>query len=115
MRPWIPLALAFYTAVAFAQNNEITIPADGLNIVAGQVTTITWTDPSSSTVTIKLQQAPITSTSGYVLACTWKDHPSPSATKNLLTFLGHSAGISASAMTATFTIPATVNSHQYTI
>jgi hypothetical protein len=82
MRPWMPLALAFYAAVAFAQSNQINIPASGLNIVAGQATTITWSDPSNSTVTIKLQQAPnITPTSGYVLACTWKDHPSPSATK----------------------------------
>jgi hypothetical protein len=71
MRPWMPLALAFYTAVAFAQNNKISIPAGGLSIVAGQVATIDWTDPSSSTVTIKLQQAPnITPTSGIVLACT---------------------------------------------
>ena len=71
MRPWMPLALAFYTAVAFAQNNKISVPAGGLSIVAGQVATIDWTDPSSSTVTIKLQQAPnITPTSGIVLACT---------------------------------------------
>jgi hypothetical protein len=72
MRPWIPLTLAFSAAVAFAQNNKINIPAGAstLNVVAGQVTTITWSDPSSSTVTIKLQQAPITPTSGYVLACT---------------------------------------------
>jgi hypothetical protein len=74
----MPLALAFYTAVAFAQNNTINIPAGGLNVVAGQDTTISWSHPSSSTVTIKLQQAPnITPTSGFVLACTWKDHPSP--------------------------------------
>jgi hypothetical protein len=80
----MPLALAFYTAVAFAQSNKINIPAGGLSIVAGQVTTITWSDPSNSTVTIKLQQAPnITPTSGFVLACTWKDHPSPVVTKNL--------------------------------
>jgi hypothetical protein len=86
MRLWMPLALAFYTAVAFAQNstnNIINIPANGLNVVAGQTITITWSDPSSSTVTIKLQQTDITPTSGFVLACTWKDHPSPSATKNL--------------------------------
>jgi hypothetical protein len=86
MRPWIPLTLAFYAAVAFAQNNKINIPAGAstLNVVAGHVTTITWSDPSSSTVTIKLQQAPnITPTSGYVLACTWIAHPSPPATKNL--------------------------------
>lgn len=86
MRLWMPLALAFYTAVAFAQNstnNIINIPANGLNVVAGQAITITWSDPSSSTVTIKLQQTDITPTSGFVLACTWKDHPSPSATKNL--------------------------------
>jgi hypothetical protein len=72
MRPWIPFSLAFYAVVAFAQNNKINIPAGAstLSIVAGQLTTITWSDPSSSTVTIKLQQPPITPTSGFVLACT---------------------------------------------
>jgi hypothetical protein len=85
MRLWIPLTLAFYAAVAFAQNNKINIPAGAstLDVVAGKELTITWSDPSSSTVTIKLQQAPITPTTGYVLACTWKAHPSPSATKSL--------------------------------
>jgi hypothetical protein len=43
-------------AAAFAQNNAINIPAGGLQVTAGQSFTITWTDPSSSTVTIKLQQ-----------------------------------------------------------
>lgn len=83
MRLWIPFTLAFYAVVAFAQNNKINIPAGAstLSVVAGQVTTITWSDPSSSTVTIKLQQNPITPTSGFVLACTWKAHPSPSTTK----------------------------------
>lgn len=71
MRAWTPLILAFYAALAFAQNNKINIPAgqSTLTVVAGQLTTITWTDPSSGTVTIKLQQPPITPTSGYVLAC----------------------------------------------
>lgn len=43
-------------AAVLAQNNAINIPAGGLQVTAGQPITITWTDPSSSTVTIKLQQ-----------------------------------------------------------
>jgi hypothetical protein len=74
MRAWTPLILAFYAAFAFAQNNnKINIPAgqNTLQVISGQSLTITWTDPSSGTVTIKLQQAPnITPDSGYVLACT---------------------------------------------
>jgi hypothetical protein len=72
MRAWTPLILAFCAAFAFAQNNKINIPAgqNTLTVIAGQLTTITWSDPSSGTVTIKLQQAPnITPESGYVLAC----------------------------------------------
>jgi hypothetical protein len=70
MRAWTPLILVFYAALAFAQNNKINIPAgqNTLTVVAGQPTTITWTDPSNGTVTIKLQQPPITPDSGYVLA-----------------------------------------------
>jgi hypothetical protein len=65
-----PLILALFTALAFAKNNVINIPHNGLNVVANAGTTITWTDPSSGTVTIKLQQAPgITADTGYVLAC----------------------------------------------
>jgi hypothetical protein len=66
------LVLALFTAFAFAQNNLINIPAGSstLIVVANALNTITWTNPSSGTVTIKLQQAPnITPDSGYVLAC----------------------------------------------
>lgn len=73
MRSWTPLTLAFYATFVLGSNN-INIP-DGqatLLVNAGQATTITWDDPSSGTVTIKLQQAPnITPDSGYVLACTF--------------------------------------------
>jgi hypothetical protein len=70
MRAWAPPILAFCAALAFAQNNnQISIPAGGLVVNAGQPLTIDWTDPSSSTVTIKLQQAPITPDSGVVLDC----------------------------------------------
>lgn len=80
MRAWTPLILAFYAALAFAQNNnKINIPAgqNTLTIIAGQLTTITWTDPSSGTVTIKLQQFPITPDGGYVLACMFQPFPCP--------------------------------------
>lgn len=72
MRAWTPLILAVCAAFAFAQNNQINIPTgqNTLTVVAGQLTTITWANPSSGTVTIKLQQAPnITPDSGLVLAC----------------------------------------------
>ena len=74
MRAWTPLTLAFYATLTLAltnstQNNSINIPAgqSSLSVTAGQLTTITWRNPSSGTVTIKLQQAPITPDSGYVL------------------------------------------------
>lgn len=72
MRAWTPLILAFCAAFAFAQNNQISIPAGQttLTVTAGQPLTIDWTNPSSGTVTIKLQQAPnITPDSGVVLDC----------------------------------------------
>jgi hypothetical protein len=75
MRAWTPLILAFYATLTLAQNNStennaINIPAgqSTLTVIAGQLTTITWSDPSSGTVTIKLQQQNITPDSGYVLA-----------------------------------------------
>jgi hypothetical protein len=79
MRAWTPLILAFYAALAFAQNNKINVPAgqNTLTVIAGQLTTITWTDPSSGTVTIKLQQPPITPGGGYVLACVFQPFPCP--------------------------------------
>lgn len=79
MRAWTPLILAFYAALAFAQNNKINVPAgrSTLTVIAGQLTTITWTDPSSGTVTIKLHQPPITPDGGYVLACMFQPFPRP--------------------------------------
>ena len=71
MRPWTPLTLAFFASYVLGSNN-INVPAGQatLQITAGQPFTMTWTDPSSGTVTIKLQQAPnITPDSGYVLVC----------------------------------------------
>jgi hypothetical protein len=62
------LALA---ATVLAQNNAINIPNGGLQVIAGQPLTITWTDPSSSTVTIKLQQgSAVTPDSGIILLST---------------------------------------------
>ncbi|KIX98947.1 uncharacterized protein Z520_05408 [Fonsecaea multimorphosa CBS 102226] len=92
------LAAALCAVVASAQqNNAISIPSGQgtLDVTAGQPLTIQWTNPSSSTVTIKLQQDPITPDSGAVLA----------------------SGIPASALTATVQIPPAedVNSHVYTI
>jgi hypothetical protein len=55
-------------AAALAQNNAINIPAGGLQVTAGQPFTITWSDPSSSTVTIKLQQGSgVTPSTGITL------------------------------------------------
>jgi hypothetical protein len=70
MRAWTLVILTFYAAFVFALNN-INVPAGAttLDASAGQPLTLTWNDPSSGTVTIKLQQAPITPESGLVLAC----------------------------------------------
>ncbi|OAP63718.1 hypothetical protein AYL99_02945 [Fonsecaea erecta] len=92
------LAAALCAVVASAQqNNAISIPGGQgtLDVTAGQPLTIEWTNPSSGTVTIKLQQDPITPDSGAILA----------------------SGIPASALTATLQIPPAedVNSHVYTI
>ncbi|OCT48937.1 putative GPI anchored protein [Cladophialophora carrionii] len=88
---------ALCAAVVSAQNNAINVPAGAatLDVTAGQPLTIEWTNPSSGTVTIKLQQDPVTPDSGFVLV----------------------AGIPASAGTATVQIPPPedVNSHVYTI
>jgi len=53
---YIAPLLALVAAVLAQKNNAINIPVGGLQVTAGQPITITWTDPSSSTVTIKLQQ-----------------------------------------------------------
>ncbi len=54
-----------------AANNAISVPAgqSTLDVTAGQDLTIDWTDPSSGTVTIKLQQDPISPDGGITLAC----------------------------------------------
>ncbi|KIX01651.1 uncharacterized protein Z518_09377 [Rhinocladiella mackenziei CBS 650.93] len=83
--------------VSAQENNAISIPAgqSTLDVTAGSPLTIEWTNPSSGTVTIKLQQEPITPESGITLA----------------------SGILASTGTATVQIPPAdeVNSFQYTI
>ena len=72
-----------YTAVAAlcavvvsAQNNAINVPEgqSTLDVTAGSSLTITWTNPSSGTVTIKLQQDPIPPDGGITLACK-SNHP----------------------------------------
>jgi hypothetical protein len=62
---------ALCAAVVSAANNAILIPAgqSTLDVTAGSSLTIQWSNPSSSTVTIKLQQDPVTPDSGIVLAC----------------------------------------------
>ncbi|KAH0832773.1 putative GPI anchored protein [Fonsecaea pedrosoi] len=101
---------ALCAVVAYAQNNNaISIPGGQgtLDVTAGQPLTIEWTNPSSGTVTIKLQQDPITPDSGVVLASFYIGY--------LLTLT--LANIPASALTATLQIPPAedVNSHVYTI
>ncbi|EXJ88444.1 hypothetical protein A1O1_05374 [Capronia coronata CBS 617.96] len=85
------------TVVSAQANNAIAIPAgqSTLDVTAGKPLTIHWTNPSSDTVTIKLQQDPITPQSGVVLA----------------------ANVPASDEEATVQIPPAndVNSHVYTI
>jgi hypothetical protein len=85
--------VALFAAVAFAAQNAINIPPGGLIITANVPTTITWSDPSSGTVTIKLQQgAGVTSETGLIV----------------------DSGVEASALTATFIIPGNqVNDAQY--
>ncbi|RMZ84873.1 hypothetical protein DV738_g252, partial [Chaetothyriales sp. CBS 135597] len=92
-------ALALFASAALAQlNNAINVPEgqSTLDVTAGQPVTITWSNPSDGTVTIKLQQSDsdITPDSGIVL----------------------STNTPASAQTFTFTVnPEQVNSYQYTI
>jgi hypothetical protein len=66
-------AVALFASLALAQQNAINIPAgqSTLDITAGSPQTITWSNPSSGTVTIKLQESGpnITPDSGIVLAC----------------------------------------------
>ncbi|RMD44085.1 hypothetical protein DV735_g973, partial [Chaetothyriales sp. CBS 134920] len=96
---FLKAALALFASVALAaQNNAIDVPngQSTLAVTAGQPVTITWSNPSSGTVTIKLQQSDsnITPDSGIVLT----------------------TNTPASDQTFTFTVdPDQVNSYQYTI
>lgn len=71
--------LAALAAIAYAQQNAINVPLGGLQIYAGKPNTITWSDPSSGTVTIKLQQgSDITPQTGIVLLSEFRPlRPSP--------------------------------------
>ena len=63
---------ALCAAVVAAQNNNAISVPEGqstLDVTAGQPLTIQWSNPSSGTVTIKLQQQPVTPDGGIVLAC----------------------------------------------
>ncbi|KAL6241258.1 hypothetical protein RBB50_011937 [Rhinocladiella similis] len=97
MRFFSTAVAALCAAVVAAQNNAISVPSgqSTLDVTAGKPLTIQWTDPSSGTVTIKLQQDPITPDGGITLA----------------------SGVPASDGTATLDIPPgnEVNSHLYTI
>jgi len=63
--------IALCAGVVTAQNNAISVPSgqSTLDVTAGQTLKLQWTNPSSGTVTIKLQQDPITPDSGITLAC----------------------------------------------
>ncbi|KAK6379681.1 hypothetical protein LTS17_005753 [Exophiala oligosperma] len=97
MRFFSTAVAALCAAVVAAQNNAISVPGgqSTLDVTAGKPLTIDWTNPSSGTVTIKLQQDPITPNGGITLA----------------------SGVPASDGTATLDIPPAneVNSHLYTI
>lgn len=65
--------IAFYAALVLGQENAINIPSgeSTLDVTAGQPTTITWTNPSDGTVTIRLQYSGTDqlADSGIVVAC----------------------------------------------
>lgn len=68
------LVLALWATITLAQSsgqqNYINVPSSGFDASAGQPITITWQNPSSGTVTIKLTQGNVQSSSdGVVLAC----------------------------------------------
>ncbi|RVX69198.1 hypothetical protein B0A52_07174 [Exophiala mesophila] len=95
---FLSIAAALFAATVTAQlNNAIAIPegSSTLDVTAGEPLTIEWSNPSSGTVTIKLQQEPVTPDSGIVLL----------------------SGVPASLLGATVQIPDAedVNSFQYTI
>jgi len=72
MRFLATAVVALCASVVAAQNNAISVPSgqSTLDVTAGQSLTLQWTNPSSGTVTIKLQQDPITPEGGITLACT---------------------------------------------
>lgn len=65
--------IALYAALVFGQENAINIPSgeSTLDVTAGEPTTITWTNPSDGTITIRLQYAGTDqlADSGIVVAC----------------------------------------------
>ncbi|KAK4942940.1 hypothetical protein LTR10_017324 [Elasticomyces elasticus] len=97
MRFFTTAVTALCAGIVAAQNNAISVPSgeSTLAVTAGQPLTLQWTNPSSGTVTIKLQQDPITPNGGITLA----------------------SGVPASDGSATLSIPSgnQVNSHEYTI
>ncbi|KIV95641.1 hypothetical protein PV10_03268 [Exophiala mesophila] len=95
---FLSIVAALFAATVTAQlNNAISIPegSSTLDVTAGEPLTIEWTNPSRGTVTIKLQQEPVTPDGGIVLL----------------------SGVPASLLGATVQIPDAedVNSFQYTI
>lgn len=62
------IVFAFLAALCLAQDqqNYINVPVGNFNAVAGQPFTLTWQNPSTSTVTIRLYQG---GTAGPVLIC----------------------------------------------
>ena len=74
---FLSIAAALFAATVTAQlNNAIAIPegSSTLDVTAGEPLTIEWSNPSSGTVTIKLQQEPVTPDSGIVLLCKCSPH-----------------------------------------
>lgn len=69
---FLTIAATLFAAVVTAQNNNAIAVPEGsstLDVTAGEPLTLDWSNPSSTTVTIKLQQDPVTPESGIVLAC----------------------------------------------
>lgn len=66
---FIGLIFALLAAICLAQSqqNYINVPPGNFNAVAGQPITITWSNPSSGDVTIRLSQSG--SSNGPVLVC----------------------------------------------
>ena len=56
---FLACVLALFVALATAQQNAINVPPGGLQVAANTPVTLTWTNPSSGTITIKLQQGSV--------------------------------------------------------